>query len=228
LSDDTPTQRFDQPEAPTELLTPPPAGPGGTPPAASGDARSKRTIIILSIIGGVLLLALIGILVFLLATRGSGTGPAPSDSPTPSASASASASATPSASPTPTPTPTPTQTTAPEPPPQAGPAFTDFVSPSSIGGCSAGGPGFDPFKPEIKVAWATTHAVSVWYVNGTDDAADSRFMEIPLTGDQSDFEFPQTMQCNQQKTVFTLTLVGDDGSHVSKTWTIKNTGEIVP
>jgi hypothetical protein len=52
------------------------------------------------------------------------------------------------------------------------------------------------------------------------------FMEVPLAGDESDFEFDQNFPCNQETAQFTITLVGDDGEHVSKTWTVENTGDV--
>lgn len=96
-----------------------------TPPAGDGDGpedpgSNRRTLLILGIVGGVLLIAII-VLGIVLLTRGSDPTPthsashsqSPSASETPSASPTPSE--TPSATPTPTPTPTPTQTVAPPP-----------------------------------------------------------------------------------------------------------------
>jgi hypothetical protein len=50
-------------------------------------------------------------------------------------------------------------------------------------------------------------------------------MQLPINGDQNDFQYPVTLQCDQDKTTFTITLLGSDGSHLSKSWTVKNTGD---
>ncbi|TAL44674.1 MAG: hypothetical protein EPN91_04010 [Salinibacterium sp.] len=214
MSDDTPTERFDTPgDAPTERFAATGAAPAAASPAA---ASSRRTIIILSSIGGALLLALIVLLVLLLARPG-----AVAPTPTPTES-STSPTPTETASATPTPTATPTEDT---PPPASGPQFTNFIAPSSQGGCSTGGPGVDPFIPKVKVAWTSSGATSAWYVNGTSDAADSGYMQIPLNGDQEDFPYSQDFNCSNEVNTYTITLVGPEGDHKSKTWHVTNTGD---
>jgi hypothetical protein len=212
LSDDTPTQRFDQPEAPTELLTPPPAGPGGTPAAASGEGRSRRTIIILSVVGGVLLLALIAILIFLLATRGGTPGPTPTpteSTPTPTAS-SPSPTPTPTATPTPTPTPTPTETTPPPPPPSPISSFTASDNQVSCDGVSS---------VTVTFSWAAV-GETLWFGVGTDNAKNEPYAEYPLNY-TLDFDYQCGQPGLQQK--YTITVQASDGTVKSRTIIIKET-----
>lgn len=60
---------------------------------------------------------------------------------------------------------------------------------------------------------------------GTDDAVDSGFMQVPTAGDESDFPYPLQFPCNQDTQKYTLTLLGTNGQHVSKTWTVTNSGD---
>jgi hypothetical protein len=218
MSDDTPTQKFDAAgDAPTERLA-----QAETDAAEAPTGRSRRTIIILTSIGGALLLAVLILLVVLL-TRGSGD---PVALPTDASTESATPSPTPTESESATPTPTPSATEEPPPPPTepAGPHFTNFIAEDQVA-CSAGGPGVDPFVPRIEVAWTSADADEAWYVNGTSDAADSGFMQIPLSGDESDFPYEQLFSCGNDQYKYTITLVGSNGEHVSKTWTVVNTGD---
>jgi hypothetical protein len=218
MSDDTPTQKFDAAgDAPTERLAQSGTEADGTPAG-----RSRRTLIILASIGGALLLAVLILLVVLL-TRGTGV---PVALPTDASTESATPSATPTSSESATPTPTPSATENAPPPPSepAGPHFTNFIATQSIA-CSAGGPGVDPFQPRIEVAWTSDGADEAWYVNGTSDAADSGYMQIPVSGDESDFPYEQLFGCGNDQNKYTITLVGPNGDHVSKTWTVVNTGD---
>jgi hypothetical protein len=229
MSDDTPTQRFDAAgDAPTERFD-------ASSPAASAEVvderKSRKLMTILAIVGGALLIAVLIVLILLLTRSNAAPGALPTQSSSPSASASPTPSATPTKSATPTPTPTPTQTptptatAAPPPPPQTGPAFSQFNVKSSQGGCSMGGPGFDPTYPVVQVQWKAVRSDEAWIVTGTSDAVDSGFMQIPLNGDQNDFQYPITLQCNQDATTFTITLLGSNGEHLSKSWTVQNTGD---
>lgn len=89
-----------------------------------------------------------------------------------------------------------------------------------------GGPGFESTYPLLMVSWTTAGADQAWIVQGTSDAADSMFMQIPLNGSQSDFQNELRLGCNGDPTVFTMTLVGTDGSHVSKSFTVQATGDV--
>jgi hypothetical protein len=210
MSDDTPTERFETPgDAPTERFPATPAA--GTTTAAT--SSSRRLIIILSSVGAALLIALIILLILLFGQPGAVT-----PTPTPVESSS---TPTPSA----TPTPTPTATEDAPPPAPSGPQFTNFIAPASQGGCSAGSPEFPAFTPRVKVAWTSSGADSAWYVNGSSDAADSGFMEIPLNGDQDDFPYAQDFNCSNDVNTYTITLVGPEGEHKSKTWHVENTGD---
>jgi hypothetical protein len=206
MSDDTPTQRFD--------AQPAPVGP-------TGDKPKSRLPLVLGIVGGVLLLVVILLLVLLL--RGQGT-PEAAGTNSPIASTSPSASPTPTTSvAAPSPTPSESHTTAPPPPPPpTGPAFTKFVKQTSINSCS-GGPYYTGAPPIIEVTWATVRTDSAWIIQGTDDAADAQFMQIPVSGNQSNFPYELDFACGSPSSTYTITIVGSNGKHLSKSWTIKNT-----
>jgi hypothetical protein len=207
MSDDTPTQRFD--------AQPPAAEPGEPKP-------KSRLALVLAIVGGVLLLAVILLVVLLF--KGQGT---PEAAGTNSPISTSTPSTTPSVtSPpvTPTTSPSTSHTTAPPPqPPQStDPAFTKFVVQSTINSCSSG-PYYTGTPPTVNVTWATVRTDSVWIVQGTSDAADSGFMQIPVSGNQSNFPYEIDFGCDTPSSTYTITLVGSNGKHVSKSWTIKNT-----
>jgi cytoskeletal protein RodZ len=207
MSDDTPTQRFD--------AQPAPAGP-------SGDKAKSRLPLILGIVGGVLLLVVILLLVLLF--RGQGT-PQAAGTNSPIATTTPSPTPTPTTDPaTPTPTPSESHTTAPPPPPppSTDPAFTKFVVQTSINSCS-GGPYYTGAPPIVKVTWASIRTDSAWIVQGTSDAADSQFMQIPVSGNESNFPYEIDFSCGSPSSTYTITIVGSNGKHLSKHWTIKNT-----
>lgn len=207
-------------DAPTQRLEPTP-DPGQPP--APGPGRGRAPLVVLIVVAALLAAAIVAALVLLLLPGG-----------TPLAATSAST--------TPTTSSTPTRSTAPSPSapsPAASPtataksgggshatggAFTS-VQPTSPVVCSTGGPYTQPVRPDIQVHWSTVHAQSVWIVAGTSDAADSEFMKLPPTGSDADFSAPIGYQCSQKSEVFTLTLVGDDGKHVSTHFTIENAGD---
>jgi hypothetical protein len=208
MSDDTPTERFDAQPAPAQ---------------SSDENRKSRLPLILGIIGGVLLLAVILLLVLLL------KGPskplaAGTSTPIPSSTPSASASpTTPPATPTATPSQAHTTAPAPPPPPQStDAAFTKFIVQSTINTCSSG-PYYTGTPPTVNVTWATVRTDSAWIVQGTSDAADSKFEQIPVSGNQSNFPYSLDFNCSDPSNTYTITLVGSNGKHVSKSWTIKNT-----
>ena len=206
MSDDTPTQRFD---------AQPPASAPGEP------KKKSRLALILGIVGGVLLLVVI--LLVILLVKGQGT-PQAAATNSPIANTTPSATPSPTTPPaTPTPTPSTSHTSAAPPPAQStDPAFTKFVVQSAINSCSSG-PYYTGTPPTVNVTWATIRTDSVWIVQGTSDAADSGFMQIPLNGNQSNFPYEIDFSCDTPSSTYTITLVGSDGKHVSKSWTIKNT-----
>ena len=176
---------------PLPTLTPPPVGGG-----------SRRLVVILSVIGGVLLLTVVA-LVFLIVGRGLG-----------SPAGDAQGGATPSATPTASPTPTSAETTAP-PPVDTTPRFSSFEAQMTVE-CPQDGE-----KPEIMFTWTTANATEVWYTSGDDDAIDDAYMQVPLSGSQDDLTDEHLFPCNHRGTQdYTLTLLGDDGTHVSQHWTV--------
>ena len=203
MSDSTPTQK---------LTT-----------VVEGDAPKSRTLMYVLIgIGALLLVAIIALIVTLLSSNAT---PAAAPSPTLTVSSAPSpTSSEPSATPTPTQTEAPVVDPAPAPAP-TGARFKTFNAPSSESGCSAGGPGFPATRPLVTVSWSTAGADEAWFVMGTSDAADSGFMQIPLNGNQSDFQNEQQFNCGSPSTTYTITLVAPDGSHVNKSWTVTNTGD---
>ena len=213
MSDNTPTERFE---------TPPAAAAAGVEP------RSRRLLYILIGVGAALVIAIIILLIVLL-TRNSGDEGSTDAKPSPSISASESASPTASETPSDSPTPSPSETVAAPPadPDPTGARFTTFSPVTNEDGCHKGGEG--PFQdaqvPNIRITWKTADAVEAWFITGTDDAADSRFMQIPLSGNQDDFPYPIAFSCNEKSVTYTITLVQDSNTHVSKSWTVKNTGD---
>lgn len=210
MSDETPTQRFDQPdEARTEIL---PTNEPAAEPETPREKASKRTIIILASVGGALLLALIILLVLLL-TRGGAPAPAPTGSPTPTPTASsASPTPTPTASSaTPTPTPTPTQTVAPPPPPPPSPISSFSASTTDVHSACDG-----QSSVPVTFSWSAT-GDTLWFGVGTTNAKDEPYDTFPLNYTM-DFDY----QCGQEsgKQIYTIT-VQDGGDVESETITIR-------
>lgn len=173
------------------------------PPGATGGA-SRTPVIVLSIVGGVLLLTVVALL-FLFIGRGMG-GPTAGETTGP---------LIPSASATPSATPTPTQTTAAPPPEDTTPRFTFFSALTEVRCPNSGD------KPEIQVAWETAYAVQVWYTAGDDDAVDDAYMQVPLAGTQNDLTDEHLFPCaHREFEDYTITLLGPGGEHVSKTWRV--------
>jgi hypothetical protein len=186
--------------APTVRLptTPPPIPPSTPPPAPSG--RPSRGPQVAFILLSILVVAAIVVLVWVLIGR---------------ANASTGAVNTPGA----------TNTSAPPstPPPPPG-TFTVFTVPQSQDCHKHGGPGKDQQEVDVQVTWASTNATQVWVAKGTNDAATAGLEQIPLSGNQDAFPTPLPIDCNDMSETFTMTLVGADGGHVSRTWTVMITG----
>jgi hypothetical protein len=156
------------------------------------------------VVGGVLLLAVVAVLFLLI---GRGLGPSQNagvvGSPTPSPSPTISASPTQTAA---APAPAPEDTT---------PRFTSFDAVTEVQCPNSGD------KPEIQFSWQTAHAVEVWYTSGDDDAIDDNYMQVPLNGDQGDLTDEHLFPCAHRGSQdYTLTLLGDNGEHVSQRWTV--------
>ena len=229
MSDDTPTQKFDQPgaDAPTEVIGGPPAPPadGSAAATAAGDPKSRRLIIILASIGGALLLAVLILLIVLL-TQGSRV---PTPGPTPTGSASGSPtptpSPTPSKTPTPTPTPTPTKTVDP-PPPDNSARINSFTVGNDEVFCNTSAP--VPSPQYISFSWSASNVDQVFFGVNTKDASQGfLFNNLPPSGDTSNFpagydpfEFP----CPTDSVEYTLTVIGG-GKKVSESVTVTNVGD---
>jgi hypothetical protein len=221
MSDDTPTQRMPEaPDAAGELV--------------EERQKSKALLYTLIGVGAALLIAIVVLLIILFGGGDKATpGSTPTASDTPTTSPTPSDSPTPTESATPTPTPTPTPTAAPPPPPDTSPGFASFSLQTGTVTCQsppAGDPGDAPVlppSPQMRFTWSAKNAQSVWFIFGTDDAASAGAFEVPLNGDQDDvygssgsMPFP----CPQTEQKMTLTVVGNNGQHVNKTFTVKNNG----
>jgi len=223
MSDDTPTQKFDAAgDAPTERLVTPEGE--AVPLEVVEERKSRRLVLILGIIGGVLLIGVIVLLVALL-TRGQGT---PTALPTPSMSSSTSPSAspTPSVTPSESPSPTPTETVAPPPPPPApstDPAVDSFtINPQTVD-CSSGG------SKVITIKWFTSNANFIYFGVDTADASTGPFFgdSLPASGTSTN-DFPNGYRpfeytCGNGSHTYVITAVSADGNK-KDTATIKVTG----
>lgn len=221
MSDDTPTQRFDVGgDAPTERFAAPTAETPTPETPRPEDRTSRRLIIILSIIGGVLLLALIAVLVVLL-TRGSGTPVAPptaSTSVTPTADAATPTSSTPSATPSATPSTEPgPPAPPPPPPPSTDPAVDSFTINPGIVDCSG------KTAVVITLQWSTSNANAVYFGVDTPDASVGPFFgdSLPASGNSTN-DFPSSYRpfeytCGNGSHVYTITAVSADGTKKDST-----------
>ncbi len=201
----------------TPADVPPGAVPPGTvPPAATppeGESSKRGLIIALSVIAGVLLLALIGLLIWIAVGAGS-PNPAPTETETPSPTPTASE--TPSASPTPTPT--PTETTPPAPPAPAD-VITSFTASTQQVDCT----GQTGSSVPLTFSWATT-GTRLWFGVGTDDAKAAGIGEFPTTyttTPEDGISYQCGMPDKQQR--YTITVERPDGSLQSETIVIRET-----
>jgi len=205
VSDDTPTQRINTPDE--------------TPVAAAIEEEGKKSrglMIALIAIGALLLIALIVLLIILLGGNGKPVA-AGTDSPTPTAS---SASPTPSETPSIPPTTTPTPTTAPPPPPpppSTKPSITAYsISPSKLD-CSNG-------TPNLSIHWSSVNGKNAYFGVNTNDAMTGGMgWVLPPSGSDADFPagyHPFQALCGNDSTEYTITILGKDGSKVSKKFTV--------
>lgn len=205
MSDDTPTQRIHTPEHPdvNEVIE-------------EEGKKSRGLMIALIAIGALLLIGLIIVLIILLGRNGT---PVAVGTTTPTASASPTSSETPSATPTPTttPAPTPTATTPPPPPPSTKPSITGYsISPGKID-CSNG-------TPNLSIHWSSVNGKHAYFGVNTDDAMTGGMgWVLPPSGSDADFPdgyHPYQALCGNQSTEYTITILGNDGSKVSKKFTV--------
>jgi hypothetical protein len=222
MSDDTPTQRFPNAEGdlPTQRLD----AADVREDLHEEKQKSRGLLIGLISAGALLLVAVIVLVVFLLGANAQSPTALPSSTATPGETATPAPSASETPSGEPTPTAEPDEPDEPEQPQATGADFTSFQPKKEVS-CSKGGPGFTPDPPRIQISWATVRADSAWIVQGTSDAADSGFMQIPLNGNQNDFQYTLSFPCFAADATYTITLVGSDGQHVSRNWTVKNVGD---
>jgi len=205
MGDDTPTQRLTTPDA---------AGGSGAPE----ERRTSRGLLIaLIVVGAAILIAIIILLIVLL--RGNGQPIAVgTDSPTASATASDTPSQTPSETPTTVATPTPTKPAPPPPPPPSTkPSITSYsISPSKLD-CSGG-------TPNLSIHWKSVNGKHAYFGVNTNDAMTGGMgWVLPPTGSDADFPagyHPFQALCGNDSTEYTITILGNDGSKVSKKFTV--------
>lgn len=218
MSDDTPTQRFDAPATPPGgAAIAGGAANSGTAAIAGDEKKSRGLLIALIAVGGVLLIAVIILLIVLLGGGGkpvatATTTPLASDTPTTSSTPSATAIVTPSATPTATTAPPP-----PPPPPSTSPAIKSYsISPAQID-CSSG-------TPNLSIHWSSVNGAHAYFGVNTNDAMTGGMgWELPPTGSDADFPDgyrPYPALCGNDSTEYTITILGNDGTKVSKKFTV--------
>jgi cytoskeletal protein RodZ len=216
MSDETPTQRFDQP--PTTPL--PAAGATGPTPTPE-EKKSRALLIALIVVGAVLLAAIIVVLVLLLGRHGT-----PNALPTKTATASSTPTPTPTHTPTPTPTPTPTSShTVAPPPPSTNPTVASFTVSNTKVTCPA-----DTTQPDptLTFSWTSTNASEAYFGVDTNDAkANPFFSNLPPNGNTTNFPSgynPFDYPCPAASHVYTISVVGN-GMQANKSVTITNVGQ---
>lgn len=206
-------------------------------PAPGGSGRSGWAIT-RNVLRGVFGAALV-VLVVLIVLRFTGAPGSvlAGETPTPSASSTPTPTPTPSATPTPTPSITP--------PPVSGggtggggggggntytgPQFTDFSFTDAVQcAAPAAPPSTDaPFQPEnpaetypIFIEWRSTGDIAeAWIGANTSDAQLEPYTAVEPNG-----SFETSFYCPDREISWTVTLVGSDGTKVSKTARTVNTG----
>ena len=218
MSDDTPTQRFEPTggDTPTERFD---AATPAAAPAAAPASKSRRTLIILIIIGAIFLIAVLVLLGVLLA-RGAGT-PTASGTTTPSATPSETPSAIPTPSATPTPTPTPTKTV--DPPPSTNVDIKDFTA-QTTSKCDK----TTKNAVYVDISWTSVNGTVAYFgVNTPDAETGGMGWMLPASGSDKDFPAgysPYEFICSNSSNSYTITVVGN-GSKQSQTVVVKNTGD---
>jgi hypothetical protein len=188
-------------------------------------SRPDRLVVTLAVVAGVLLLAVVA-LAFLQIGRGIGDeDEAGGPSSSPSSTVSGATPSPTSAEPTPSATTTTTTTTTAPPAEDTSPRFASFSAPTETV-CDAGDEDNQPPKPPILVSWSSVNAVEAWYSPSDEDAKDDNYMQIPLSGNQDDLTDEHLFPCfHETEHDYTITLVGQNGEHVSKHWTVTNVGD---
>ena len=208
MSDDTPTQRIDTPAH------------GDVEEAIEQQGKKSRGLLIALIaIGALLLIGVIIVLIILLGRNGT---PVAVGTTTPTPTVSDTPSQTPTASTTPTSTPVPTTTPTtppppPPPPPSTKPSITSYsISPGQID-CSGG-------TPDLSIHWKSVNGKNAYFGVNTNDAMTGGMgWVLPPTGSDADFPagyHPYQALCGNDSTEYTITILGNDGSKVSKKFTV--------
>jgi hypothetical protein len=169
----------------------PPAAPLPQPTAAPPPKPPSRAPFVAFIIVAVLVVVASGVLVYELVGRG-GPAAAPGTTQGPA---------------------TASQTATPLP---AG-AFTNLQT-ATTAQCQGHGKGHR--SVDIQFSWSTTDATQVWVAPGSGDAQTAGGQQVPLSGNQDSLTTPLTVSCDARDAAFTLTLVGADGAHQSRSWTV--------
>ncbi len=182
----------------------PPSEPDLDPAESGGDGPSKRVIVILAIVGGVLLLSIAALVIVLMTTGTPTASPSATSSPsatpsaTPTATPSPTSSATPSATPSPSPTPTPSASAAPSAPPATPPSVTFTIpdAPLCTAGVDAG---------EVDYSWQSNNATSVVLTTAGSDGVVYEEELGPSGTSTAPFD------CTLPAQEYTITAVGPGG-----------------
>ena len=104
------------------------------------------------------------------------------------------------------------------------PTFTSFSSTDSVS-CSVPPAGDVPFSgspqvdPTFTISWKSANADQAYIGATTGDASEAPYSQVDASG-----SFSYDYVCPQESVDWTVTLIGSDGSKVSKTAHITNTG----
>jgi len=179
--------------------------------------KSRGLMIALIAVGALLLIGLIIVLIILL---GHNVTPVAVGTTTPTPTVSDTPSQTPTVTPTSTPVTTPSATatpTTPPPPPSTKPSITGYsISPGKID-CSNG-------TPNLSIHWTSVNGKHAYFgVNTSDAMTGGMGWVLPPTGSDANFPagyHPFQALCGNDSTEYTITILGNDGSKVSKQFTV--------
>lgn len=190
MSDETPTERFEQ------ATTPLPQSPSAADPA---ERQNRGMLIALIAIVAAVLVALIVVIVLLVGNANSNSA-----QPLPEMTESESASPEPTESESPEPSDEPSEEpsaspSAPPAPPQS-PSFATFVGPS-VASCPD-----TSSSVAITWSWSSTNAVNAWFGIGTNNAKAEPFESVPTTA-----TYTFNYQCSEASQRYTVTLEDSAG-----------------
>jgi cytoskeletal protein RodZ len=192
MSDDTPTQRFEQPTTPL----PQAAGTVATDPA---ERQNRGMLIALIAIVAAVLVALIVVIVLLVGNANSNSAqPLPDNTASESASPEPTESESPEPSDEPSEEPSASPSTPPAPP--QSPSFATFIGPSVASCPDTTG------AVAITWSWSSTNAVNAWFGIGTNNAKAEPFESVPTTA-----TYTFNYQCSEASQRYTVTLEDSAG-----------------